>query len=1335
MRRLAWFALLSVLAAGEVQARSTKITGTVYTEKAVAAVALRVWAAGPALVADPALAGAPLVELATVPGKPFTLEVPEPGPPFRVEAAAAGHVAAAFDVVLAEQAALPVLWLPAGREIEVQVEGAGEAEARLHGGLVGPGAASPGSGRWVPAVPHTRASAAGSAGVVVPRTDYSIALLAVTADGRFGSQHAMAPLPARLTVRVTSRPVIVGVVDERDHPVAGVAVAASGCPAGLAARTGEDGAATVQAPAEGNWAAVAVGDGIAGRTAVRSAPAAPVRVVVRPVEPLRVVGAGAAVGRDVLAYPSWLPAALGGDVPRILKGGAGEIPFLLPGGRLLLSGPGVASEAMAVDAAAPAVAPRLRAAVGAQGRVVDGNGAGVAGVPVWSWEIPGVTGYPRRSRAAWRPDLLMRPLLPLAVSGPDGRFGASGLAPGLQRFTAIKAGLPPADSDPVDAAPGAVVPVTLTLAQGAWLSLLVRDPGGVPIAGATVRAWPVPAWQRDQGAFSRRMAGRMVEPAAEVASDGEGRVRLAPLATGAVALELKAPGYVRRTLDATVAREGTDLGVQVLEPGVEVLGRVVDEAGNGVGELDVLEEDMPGIAFGEPVAKSDAGGQFTIPDQPHGGELRLMARGEGWVPVATVAVAVPPEAPLELRVRRARKLAGRVVDERDGEPVAGARVWVSKEVRRASGMSMASVGGGESGEDGTFEVGDLGAGGYVVGVQAAGFARAEVEVTLPEDEAPRPVTVVLRRGLAIAGRVEESNGTPAAGVYVELEPASRSQGSAGGRISRDAERTDPEGAFRFDGLEPGQYQLGAGDDEGAGASEVVEAGAAEPVVLRLQPPGSLLCRVVDGDGAPVAGADLRVYPMGGAVSGPLRAASDAGGTATFAALAAQRYRVMATAKGLAPANQDVTVTGGRPAEVTVSLERGGTVTGHVVGLTPEQTARVEVSTRGGSSRVAGDGSFRLDGVAVGVGQVYAWLHPEGRQRIVAFELTDADSPVSVEIDFAGGATITGSVRRGGRPAEGAAIECTRRGRPEGSTVADAAGAYALKGIDPGEVDLTVSDDTGRSLAVRRVTVAGATRVDFDVPGGELSGAVVDVETRAEVPLADVVIRAAGGPPFERQARCGDDGRFLIGELADGDYTVTATAAGYAPAEAAVHLAMGRAADVTLALAAEQRLDLVVIEADGAAADSVLIVPAANGRVLDGVWARCDARGRAVVTALPPGTYTALLMSRGAALARLVVPSAGGRVALAPAGRLVVTAPAGAAAPWRVRVVADGGVALPILFWLNPDRGEWVTVHGQPFALRVPAGAYAVQVVDPAGTSDEHRVQVPADGDAVVRLGE
>ena len=333
MRTHAWACFLIGMAVGASSSAATIVVkGTVFTQRPVEAARVRVWAAGEALVADPARAETPLAEAAVVPGTPFSLAVADATLPLRVEAFAPGHVAAATSVVLPEQLVLPVLWLPAGREREVRVEGGGAASVRIAGTIHDMPSREAAYGRWAPVIPWTDADGKGVARVVLPLRESSLSLVARAADGRRGGVLVSRPEKDTLVARIVSRPLRVEVRDERDRPVAGVAVAVSTAPAGGAVLTGADGSATVQMMTEGEWPVIALGKGLAGRRLVRAAGTAPVRITVRPAETLRVVCAGAGAGRTALAWTPWLPAALGGDVPRVLAGGAARSRSCLPAG-------------------------------------------------------------------------------------------------------------------------------------------------------------------------------------------------------------------------------------------------------------------------------------------------------------------------------------------------------------------------------------------------------------------------------------------------------------------------------------------------------------------------------------------------------------------------------------------------------------------------------------------------------------------------------------------------------------------------------------------------------------------------------------------------------------------------------------------------------------------------------------------------------------------------------------------------------------------------------------------------------------------------------------------
>jgi protocatechuate 3,4-dioxygenase beta subunit len=1327
-------ALGAVVAAAGAWAE-VRVTGAVLTEKPVESVSLRAWAIGPRLVADPARADRPLAEATGRPGAELALQLPDGALPVRVEAVAAGHVAAALDVVLPGQAALPAIWLPVGDELAVRLEAGGRPAV---GGRVWGSLASPEDERlvvgWVPVVPLTTADGRGEARVRVPASG-AVELVGRDAQGHWGRRQERLGKVREATVRLTSRPLVVVARDGRGEPVAGVAVAASTAPAGAAALTDTLGRATVQVPAEGGWALVAHGVAGSARAVRPGAVKGDVVLTVTATPELEVAWTG--TPGPVVLDPAWLPEALGGDAPIVAAGERARLPFLAPGGELAAWAPGATTGPVEVADAARAVALRFVPALRIEGTLADEGGGAVAGAPVWRWAPPV---WMRRVRSTGgMPAMLDRPLLPAAVSTTGGGFAIADVPAGAFRLTARKAGLPEADSGPLKGTAGTTERVALQFVRGTWLALRTEDAAGRALAGVKVEVIRVDAPRPGGNRVVRIGVGEAgPEPVAVGTTDHEGRLTLAALPPGGVSVRLALPGYVPRETPATLPAEGLDLGLQVLEPGVTVSGRVLDERGQGVADAELRAAATPVRFLGSRLGTSDAQGHFVIADQPRTGELLLEASGERVVSAGPTKVALPPAGPVEVRVRQARVLEGRVVDERDAEPVVGAAVMASRRTQRTTGgmafSMMRQVDSAESDERGVFRLDSLEPGEVSVTVDAPGFKTADRQVVVPEEGAAEAITVVLKPGLAIHGRVEDTGGTPAAGLTVEATPATSGSGVGMGRGGGGSARTDPEGAFVLDGLEAGRYELTAADETGAMARSIAAAGGDDEVVLRLEAPGRLDARVVDEAGAPIAGADVGAYGSASMAGGDQKT-TDAAGAATFESLPPQRYRVSASAEGLARDLEEATVAPGQTAEVTLTLKRGGTIDGRIVGLSTEDLGRCMVRGGGTGDQPKPDGSFVLHGVQPGAVEVTASVFPAGRQRSVRTEVTDIEVPVSVEIDFTTGLTVRGTVRRASRPAAGLTVSAGGRGgRVAGSAVTDADGAYEIAGLDPGELEVRAVDEVGRTLAARTVQARADTRVDLVVPAGALAGRVVDARRREGIAGARVRATSEEPPLVDRSAQTGEDGAFRLAELADGAWALRVEASGYAPGEATARLSMGRASDVEVALEPEQRLDLILREPDGAVPDTAMLLPMRDGRVDDAIWLRCDRDGRATVTTLPPGGYTLLVIGRGAALLRVTVPSVEVPVQLQPGGRLVVMPPVeSGGGNWRVRVVAGGGVAVPVSPWANPGRSEWITPGGNPLTLRLPAGGYVVEAIAPAGTTQQHETTVPPEDTVTLLL--
>jgi hypothetical protein len=242
-----------------------------------------VGAGGDALRANPRLADAPLATVQVAGGEAFVLEVPGATPPLHIEAMAAGHVGARFALTLPEEANLPVVWLPAGRELWVRVtrDGKPEAGATAQGYLARSGFGDSGYGFWCPYLPTQRIDASGYLTWWMPASG-SFGTAAVGRDGRWGRIDRVLPVSAPVELRLSSRPVAVRVVDERGEPVSAIEVAGANAPDGTAVVTGKDGAATLQVSGEREGSIVAWGETRAGRALVRPDTPGPVVIKAAP---------------------------------------------------------------------------------------------------------------------------------------------------------------------------------------------------------------------------------------------------------------------------------------------------------------------------------------------------------------------------------------------------------------------------------------------------------------------------------------------------------------------------------------------------------------------------------------------------------------------------------------------------------------------------------------------------------------------------------------------------------------------------------------------------------------------------------------------------------------------------------------------------------------------------------------------------------------------------------------------------------------------------------------------------------------------------------------------
>jgi carboxypeptidase family protein len=373
------------------------------------------------------------------------------------------------------------------------------------------------------------------------------------------------------------------------------------------------------------------------------------------------------------------------------------------------------------------------------------------------------------------------------------------------------------------------LPHEVRLAPGAELSGRLVDPGGAPVAGATVEA---EFWA----------AGDLPQVLArQTRSDAKGAWRLRGLPAGKVAWTVRSRSFapLAGTVDLQ-AGSRDDVGTRTLERGAELAVQVVDDTGAPLPRAQVqagnlsATADARGVALlsglpaapveikgsaprhlegsarfnppfppaprlplaraftlagrfvdpsGAPVLRGSArldagscrrderlaaGGRFAIDLPPGGSAAELVLRSPE---TQELRLRIAPGAAGEVRdlgdLRAPEGLAvtGRVVRAEDGSPVPGVRIWTPRQGADGPAVAWAARDLLEtlSGEDGGFRLSGLLPAPASLRVEAAGFARAQIE--LPLDPAATGTT-----GAVDLGKIPLSAGTT---LRVRVDPRAR----------------------------------------------------------------------------------------------------------------------------------------------------------------------------------------------------------------------------------------------------------------------------------------------------------------------------------------------------------------------------------------------------------------------------------------------------------------------------------------------------------------------------------------------------------------------------------
>lgn len=438
-----------------------------------------------------------------------------------------------------------------------------------------------------------------------------------------------------------------------------------------------------------------------------------------------------------------------------------------------------------------------------------------------------------------------------AVTGPQGRFEVEGVV-GSEQSLYVDADGYVIAGPMVQTEDGG--PIVVRLERAARIEGLVVDETGWPIPNAMVRAFSDDAKARQAVGDSLTVTDGPVPPISATAGSGlafVGQMRSGPdggfeldnLRPGTYTVAVSHEDYAPKESEPIRLSAGeTRAGLRVaMDPGAELIGRVVDERGFGLEaipvELRAASERAPRIA----VTSDD--GSFAF--RGVRGEVEVVALPYD-LPATRQSTTVEPGSRVVVELALSttlNTLRGQVVDDR-GFGVSGALLTVtsmdpSKMIRRSAKSDI----------DGTFSVPALPDPPYAVSVEHPAYSTARIGGVEEIDE----LRIELAAGVTLIGRLlDDWTGEGLPGALVRLE------GQSDART-----RTRGDGTFVFRQLRTGTYDISLThpDYEAQSRRVVLEPPRyvdrpQELETVRLEPGGVVEGEVFDASSDPVADAEV-----------------------------------------------------------------------------------------------------------------------------------------------------------------------------------------------------------------------------------------------------------------------------------------------------------------------------------------------------------------------------------------------------------------------------------------------------------------------------------------------
>jgi len=668
-------------------------------------------------------------------------------------------------------------------------------------------------------------------------------------------------------------------------------------------------------------------------------------------------------------------------------------------------------------------------------------------------------------------------------------------------------------------------------------------------------------------------------------TNGAGQFTLSSLAAGTYLITVTASGYQSQTRSVAVTAGATSTQNFVLIPNPGSISGTVTDASTKQ-PLGGASVTLSGNST--PVTTS-ADGSYSFTSVAEG-SYSVTANATGYAG-QSATVGVGPGAAVSQNVSlqpNPGTITGTVTDGSTAQPLSSASVTL------AAGPT------GTTNSAGQYTLTGVAEGTYTVSVTATGYATTSLSITVG------PGTTITQNFA-----LQPNPGT----ITGAVTDASTNQAVSGATVSYSggSATTSAAGMYTLNNVPEGSYTVTVSATGYASQSPNVSVGPGGTTSqnVALQPnPGSITGTITDASSKqPIQGAT--------AADGTSTTTTNAAGQYSFSSLAEGGYTITISATNYGGQSQPVQVGPGAAVTQNFALQPNpGTLSGTVTDAGTKQALANATVTYASSSTTTN-----------ALGQYIFASVPEGTYAVTAAATNYASSSPTVAVGAGAAVTqdfalqplpgsVTGIVTDASTAKPIALASVNYSG---GSTTTNASGAYTLSAVPVGSYTVTASG-TGYTSQNATVSVSPASTVSqgftLQPNPGTITGTITDAVSAQ--PITGATVSYLGGLTTTNSV-----GQYAFSNVAEGSYTVTASAAVYANQSHSVTVGPGSTVIQNLALAPNPgSVNGTVTAATTGQAIQNATVSYAGGS------ATTNAAGQFTLAGVTEGTYTLTAAATG-----------------------------------------------------------------------------------------------------------